>query len=387
MEKTKYLIVGGGPGGFASAEAIRKKDKQGTILMVDDQGEGLYSKVVLHKFLEGEIDQKTLVLKGDSWFTDNKVDRLKARISSFDHKLKQAVTDAGLRISFGKMLISTGGSPRKLGVEGEDLQGVRSFYSLDDAKAIKEDLVSATDVAVIGGGFLTIDLLDSLSKMGKKVTVIVRSDRLLKEKIGAKGSKIIEEKLRGQGIDFRFSANVKRFEGEGKLNKLLLDTGETLDCQLAIVAVGIVPNVDFAKSSGVEIDRGIVIDQKTLTSLSDVYACGDCCQIKNKYTGEYFLPGNWYFALVSGKIAGNNMAGADEILDEMPQVTKVVSGLTLGFVGTIAEEYIDQEYSKDGRYLQFYKKNNITIGISSINLADRMARMKEVIGKKSIFDL
>jgi NADPH-dependent 2,4-dienoyl-CoA reductase/sulfur reductase-like enzyme len=223
--------------------------------------------------------------------------------------------------------------------------------------------------------------------MGKKVTVIVRSDRLLKEKIGAKGSKIIEEKLRGQGIDFRFSANVKRFEGEGKLNKLLLDTGETLDCQLAIVAVGIVPNVDFAKSSGVEIDRGIVIDQKTLTSLSDVYACGDCCQIKNKYTGEYFLPGNWYFALVSGKIAGNNMAGADEILDEMPQVTKVVSGLTLGFVGTIAEEYIDQEYSKDGRYLQFYKKNNITIGISSINLADRMARMKEVIGKKSIFDL
>lgn len=387
MKKTKYLIVGGGPGGFAAVESIRKKDPQGSILIVDNQGEGLYSKIVLHKFLEGKMDESALKLKKDQWFIDNKVEQLTAEIVSILCDENKVFTSDNQEIVYEKILISSGGSPRKLSIEGENLDGVRNFYSLADARTIKNDLIDVKEVVVVGGGFLTVDLLDSLSAMSKKVTVIIRSDRLLKEKIGPKGSKIIEDKLREEGVDFRFSANVRRFEGEEKLSGVTLDTGEKINCQLVIVAIGIVPNIGFLTNSAVKTDKGIIIDKSAQTSVKNVFACGDCCQIKSDLTGEDFLPGNWFFALVSGKVAGANMAGGSEVLDETPQVTKIVAGLTLGFVGMIGEQYMDLEYEKDGRYLQFYKKNQTTIGISSINLSDKISKMKEAIGKDTIFGL
>lgn len=379
--ETKYLIIGGGPAGTSAAEAIRSVDQDAGLTIVDDQGERLYSKIVLHKFIERSLEKASLYLKDASWYKENNINLVKDVAITLDSQRRAVGLKSGGEIEYQKLLFAGGGSPRKLGVQGENLPGVYNFYSLKNAQDIARGLESARRVAVIGGGFLTIDILQSLTELGKKVTVIVRTERILQEKVGPKGSEIIKEALERMGVELRFNSTVQNFSGGGKLNKLMLSDGE-LEADMAIVAIGVISNTDLAKEAGASVERGIIVDESQKTSLPDIFAAGDLCQIKEKITGESFVPGNWYFALVSGKVAGLNMAGREEKNTEGPLVTKVVSNLKLGFIGFINQDYAGFEFEKDGRCLQVFVKDDIVVGLSLVNLGCPVAELKSLLYKK-----
>lgn len=389
MKNVKYLIVGGGPAGTSAAEEIRSRDASGSILIVDRQGEPLYSKIVLHKFVEGEIKKENLYLKDAGFYAEKRIDLISGEIISLDPDKREAKLASGEQISYEKLLLSAGGSPRKLGVEGEDLEGICNFYSLSDAQKISDKLKKVEEVVVVGGGFLTIDILESLVRMGKKTTVVVRTARLLKEKIGPAGSQILDRTLREKGIGFEYSSNVTKFSQGDRGIEIGLNTGKTLRAGLVIVAVGIVANVGIAKQAGIKTDRAIVVNQFHKTSDDNIFAAGDLCQIEEPFTREQMIPGNWFFAMVSGKIAGANMAGANEKNDQMPMVAKKVAGVNLGFVGFIDERYIFFETQKDDKYLQVYAKDGVVVGLSSINLSQSIGELKNLLGKsadKKVFE-
>lgn len=380
MRNVKYLIIGGGPAGTSAAEVIRSQDELGSILIVDRQGEPLYSKIVLHKFVEGEIKKENLYLKDKDFYKNNKIELLSGAAVSLNLANRVVTLESGEQIIYEKLLLSSGGSARKLAVEGENFNQIYNFYSLSDAQKISENLKYTEDIVVVGGGFLTIDILESLVHLGKKTTVVIRTDRLLKEKIGVSGSKILDKILREKGIKFEYSSNVKNFTHNGDKIDVNLDTGKTLHTGLVIVAVGIVANVDIAKNAGIKTDRAILVDEFQKTSDKNVYGAGDICQMVEKVTGEQMIPGNWYFAMVSGKIAGLNMAGMREKNDQMPMVAKKVAGVSLGFVGFIDERFIFAEFEKNDKYLQVYAKDNKIIGLSSINLSQSVGELAKLLG-------
>jgi len=381
MESSEYLIIGGGPSGTSAAEAIRSIDQDGTITIVDEQKERLYSKITLHKFIEGVLPKENMYLKDESWYVQNRIDLLGGKATDINSENKIVTLDNTQTISYEKLLFTGGGYPRKLGVENEAARGIYSLYSLHDAEMIAESLKAATNVVVVGGGFLTIDILETLARLGKKVTVVIRNERVLKEKIGPKGSKIIFDRLVGLGINFEFNASVERFEANEAVKGVVLSGSKTLPADLVIVAIGIVSNVELAKRVKAEVDRGIVVNDKQETSASGVFAAGDLCQVRDKATGESFVPGNWYYATISGRVAGINMAGGEASNEDMPIVAKNVAGLKLGFLGFIDEKYIASEFEKNGSYIQTYQKNGKLIGLSVIDSTHPIADFKKMIGK------
>lgn len=382
MRNIKYLIIGGGPAGTSAAEAIRSQDESGSILIVDQQGEPLYSKIVLHKFVEGKIKKESVYLKDTNFYKHNKIELLNGVAVSINLVNRVVTLESGEQIIYEKLLLSSGGSARKLAVEGENSDRIYNFYSLSDAQKISENLKDVDDVVVVGGGFLTIDILESLVHLGKKTTVVIRTDRLLREKIGAGGSKILDKVLREKGIKFEYSSNVKNFARSEYRIDVNLDTGKTLRAGLAIVAIGIVANLEIAKDAGIITDRAVLVDEFQKTSDENIYAAGDLCQMVEKTTGEHMIPGNWYFATVSGKIAGLNMAGANRKNDQMPMVAKKVAGVNLGFVGFIDERFKFTEMKKDDKYLQVYAKDDKIVGLSSINLSQSVGELAKLLGGK-----
>lgn len=382
MKKYQYLIIGGGPSGTFATQAIRSRDQAGSIGIIDDQGERLYSKVILHQFITGEIEKEKLYLESPQWYQENKIELLSAKVEGINLEEKTVLLPGGEAISFEKLLLALGGTPRKLNVEGENLAGISNLYSLSDAEKIKNELEKAKKIVIIGGGFLTIDIVSALARAGKEVTVVARTQRILQEKIGPKGSEIVEKIMAGESVKFEFNASVERFEGRTAVEKVVLTSGKILAADMVITAVGIVPNISLAQASGLKVGKGIIVDQKQESSEKDVYAAGDLCEVARNNLPESFMPGNWHFALSSGRTAGLNMTGANEQNDDLPLVSKVLPNLKLGFVGFINEKYFADEFCSENKYICSYKNDDYLVGLSTINLSQPVFELKKFLGQK-----
>lgn len=380
--KTTYLIIGGGPSGIASAEAIRKLDSTGSVLIVDKEGERLYSKIIFHLFLSGKTKRENLFLRSEEFYKKNKIDLIKATAVSGDLKNKTVKLDSLETVEFDKLIIASGGKPRRLEIKGEAGVDVLTFYSLEDVVSLESRIAGVDRVLVIGGGFLTLDLLDALLALKKKVTLVMRDQWVLQNRIGEEGSKILEKGLLSGGIEVMRSCEVSEFARESSGSLAILKNGEKVRFDLAVMAVGLELDLAFAHSLGLKTDQGIIVDRQMRTSHQDVYACGDICQHRDLLSGDYTLSGNWLFAQESGKIAGGNVAGGCASSDAKVVVSKRIFRAHLFFCGTSNKRYQMHEKVMGDKYLAYFTKEEKIVGISALNLADKSKYLLNQLGQK-----
>lgn len=378
--KVKYLIVGGGPSGVAAAEAIRSRDAQAAIAVVDAEGEPLYSKISLHRFLDGGIAKEKLYLRTTDYYRDKKIDFIKGRAFSGDVKQKKVFLDGGSEIYYEKLILAVGGRAKALDLEGVEHIPFKTFYDLGSAVELKSSLEEAKHVLVIGGGFLTLDLLDGLVSLKKKTTLIMRDSRILENKIGQRGSDIMEKKLLENGVEILRQKEVAKFEKRA-CNLALLKDGREIAFDLVVVAAGLEINLELARSMGLKVDRGIVVDRLFATSDPDVYACGDVCQYDDIYSGQSNMAGNWYFAQESGKIAGLNALGERITNSASVVVAKNIFGLNLYFSGSINNQFESRDFVSGEKYFQIFIKDEKVVGVSALNMADRIPIFSKMLGK------
>lgn len=309
------VIAGNGPAAISAIEAIREVDRNSSIILISRERERAYSPCYLYHYISGEITRDKLYIKEEDFYEKNNVNVL------FGISLEKVMPDKrSVRLSDGKTLpydrlfLATGAEPllpEIPGIQGED---VFFFKSLQDAERIISIIPKIKKSAVIGGGFIGLEIAEALRKKGISVTVIEKEERILPRMLDKEMAEIVRAHLLKNGIDIITGKLIKEIERkDGHIRGLRTVDGITVPADIVIVSAGVKPNIKPVEGTGIRIDRGIIVNERMETSVSGIYAAGDVAEIEIK--GIRKLNPIWLNATVSGSIAGSNMIGISKKLD------------------------------------------------------------------------
>jgi 3-phenylpropionate/trans-cinnamate dioxygenase ferredoxin reductase component len=308
MHSTRYLIVGGGMTGDAAAKGIREHDADGAITLVGAEPHPPYKRPPLTKGLWSGGDEEK-IWRGTA---DAGVElRLGRRIVAVDLHAHTATDDQGDDYAWEKLLLATGGKPRQL----DDADGVVYFRTLDDYHRLRAEAVEGSRVVVIGGGFIGSELAASLTGVGAAVTMVVPEPGICARILPAELSAFVTDYYREHGVDVRTGESVAAVRGGSTVET---DSG-TLECDVVVAGLGIVPDTELAESAGLPVENGIVVDvYGCVGDRDDVFAAGDVANFPMAELARMSRVEHEDHANTHGKIVGANMAGAEMPYDHLP---------------------------------------------------------------------
>jgi nitrite reductase (NADH) large subunit len=361
MKTQTYLIIGNGVAGTTAAEAIRQQDPKGSITILSEEDIPFYYRIRLNDFIAGEVSEDKLIAKKAAWYQEQRIDlRLNTRITKLDAASKRLTTDSGEDLTFDRLLLATGSHSFLPPIEGIGQQGVFALRHIKDARAILAQAEKSEEAILIGGGLLGLEAGNALRKLGKKITVVEFFPRLLPRQLDDKGAKRLQKLMEKMGFSFRLAAITKTITGSnGQAEGIVLEGGDTLPGQMIIVSAGVRPNLELAKSSGLDCDKGVKVNDRLETSASGIYAAGDLAEHQGVVSGI------WPAAMQQGKVAGANMAGGEAAYQgtTMSNILKV-AGIDVAAAGNIDAEgrFESQVVSSGSIYKKLVIENNRIIG-------------------------
>jgi 3-phenylpropionate/trans-cinnamate dioxygenase ferredoxin reductase subunit len=283
------VIVGAGHAGGTAAAQLRAWGWTGPITLVGEEPYPPYQRPPLSKaWLKGEADADALALRGDDFYPEHEIAlRLNARVTAIDPVQKRVLIEGGEALAYDKLILATGARPRSLPLAGADLAGVFALRSADDAERLKNALGPGKRLAVIGGGYIGLEVAASARALGADAFVIERESRLLARVACAALSEFFLDYHRGQGVTFALSAQVAAIEGDGgKVTGLSFHNGAPIPFDAVLVGVGAIPNEELARCAGIDCADGILVDASARTSVPDIWAVGDCTRRPLPIYGE-----------------------------------------------------------------------------------------------------
>ena len=327
----QYLIVGAGVAGTTAAEAIRKADPEGSITILTEEDLPYYSRIRLPEYIAGEIDEADLVIKDPEWYQERSIAvRLETEAAGVDPEAHAVSLKNGEKIPYDKVLLATGSRSFVPPIKGADLPGVFTLRNVQDARAIREYAAECSNAVVIGGGVLGLEAGHALIKLGKKVRVVEFMTRLLPRQTDWECSKRLQSVLEGMGFSFSLDSKTSAITGNGRVEEVLLEGGESLPADMVIISAGVRPCKDLAESLDAACDKAVKVDEHMQTSLKDVFAAGDVIEFQGRPYGI------WPAASDQGKIAGSNMAGKILDYEGTPMAnTLKVAGVELAAAGNL----------------------------------------------------
>ena len=316
---TRHLIIGGGTAGMNAMRTIREAEgERSEITLVS--AEKPYSRMVLPYYLDRSIAESHVftataaVLAG--WGVKTHLGR---RASSLDTKANACTLDDGARVEYDDCLIATGSSAVKAPVPGADRPGVHSFWTLDQCRALIADIRAGSHVVMVGAGFISFTILNSILALGARLTIVEIAPRILPRMIDDTGAELVAEWLRRHGVTLRVGAKLTRIEdvplakGGGKKigQRLRFAQGGDLVADAVIMATGIRTNLEWLKDSGLTIRQGIVVDDRLRASVPNVYAAGDVAEGPDRIGSRAVVHAIEPTAQEHGRVVGANMAGKE----------------------------------------------------------------------------
>ena len=279
------LIVGAGHGGAQAAIALRQAGFSGSVAIIGDEPELPYERPPLSKdYLAGEKGFERMLIRPASFWSERKVTMLMGRhVTAVDPALHRVESDTGGEHGYGTLVWAAGGTARRLDCEGAGLGGVHAVRSRADVDRILAELPRVGRVVIVGGGYIGLEAAAVLVKRGKRVVLVEALDRVLSRVAGEDLSRFYEHEHRNHGVDLRLGDAVEAVEGDDRIAGVRLRSGETIACDMLIVGIGIIPSVDPLIAAGADGGNGIGIDDQCRTSLSDIYAIGDCALHSNRH--------------------------------------------------------------------------------------------------------
>ncbi len=328
----RYIIIGTGVTGIAAAQAIYKHDPAGDILLIGEESHNFYSRPGLAYYLTGELPEKQLFLPQDGQFQ-----RLKAQVVALYPPEHRIMLHNGDALPYDRLLIATGSLAVKPSIPGIGLEGVVKLDNLDDADHILKLARRAKRAVVVGGGITALEIVEGLRARGLKTHYLLRSDRYWRSVLDPTESKIVEQRLTKEKIQLHHNTQVTQILG--KHNRVVgVETGggAQIKCELVAVAVGVRPNLKLAEAAGLQIDRGILVNEFMQTSGPDIFAAGDVAQVFDPYSGSSVLDTLWPAARAQGDVAGQNMAGMSVPYHKaVPLNVTRLAGLTTAIIGMV----------------------------------------------------
>lgn len=321
MLSTRYAIIGSGPAALFAAEAIRKRDAEGKLLMFGAEGYPPYSRPLTSYYLAGLVPKEKLFLRTADFYRQKKIEFIAAKVTEVKGKEKilayqplnekeKGEASQTHAVRFEKLLIASGADPVKPDIPGINMEGVYTLRTIDDAEAIAQRAGKGKRALLLGGGLVSLKAAYALHKLGLEITLIVSSNRILSQMLDKEGAEIVAARLAENGLVMHFQSDVREIHGNGAgVKGVTLADSRELETDLVIVGKGVKPVTSFLEGSGLAVENGIPTGEQLQTNLPDIYAAGDVALCRDMVLMKPANNALWPSAAEQGEIAGANMSG------------------------------------------------------------------------------
>jgi 3-phenylpropionate/trans-cinnamate dioxygenase ferredoxin reductase subunit len=387
-----YVIVGGGLAASSAIDGIREMDDDGTVAVLGEEADPPYHRPPLSKeYMQApETPRDLLYVKPSGWYEGQAGVTLVSGVvvDQLDTSRLTVTTQAGDSYVAGRLLLATGGRARALPVPGFALAGVHTLRTADDAEAIRTHAGSAHRVALVGAGFVGMELASTLTKMDAEPIVIDVADHVWGSVFPGPVSSFLQHYFEERGVRFLLGAGVSALEGTDHVQRVILDDGDELPADLVVIGVGLSPNDHLALEAGLAVADGIVVDSFCETTTGHIYAAGDVARYPDPVFGDLVRTEHWDHARAQGKIAGRNMAGAREPYEHVPYFFTHVFDLSINVMGRTgdADRTIVSGELGSGRSVVYCVTDGRLSGTILINANDAMDECRELVRQRPTVD-
>ena len=397
-EMIDYIIIGNSAAGLAAAEGIRELDKRGKVMILSEEDFLNYSKPLITYLLEGVVSLDKIYFKDKKFYRDNNIDiKLNTRVKSIDIDKMFAISTDSNKYKFRKLLIASGGRPIipeiKVVYENtydgsqsendKNIEGIFTLTTLKDSINIKTYIEKnkIKKVSILGGGLIGLKSAEAFLGIGMSINIIELADRILAATFDRQASGIIEKRIKSKGSNIYKNNTIEEiYVTDGKISGYRLKNGRKIECRLLIVAIGVIPNINFINSGALKINRGVVVDDYMRTSAKNIYAAGDVAEGLDILLGENRNIAIWPLAVRQGVVSGINMAGGNKKYNggffmnsvEILQIPTISMGLT----NIVEERGKNIEVLKDfnpkkNTYKKVVIRDNRVIGVIMVGNIER----------------
>jgi NADPH-dependent 2,4-dienoyl-CoA reductase/sulfur reductase-like enzyme/ferredoxin len=326
------VVIGNGVAGVTAADHVRRRHSSCEIHLVADEPHHLYNRMGISRLIYGRSAMQGLYLQPDAWYDEHRITCwLNTRALRIDIAERAVELGTGERLRFDRLVLATGSSGVVPRVPGFERRGAFVLRDAADAIALRAHAQEpdTREAVVLGGGLLGLEAAYALHRVGLRVCVLERADRLLRRQLDERGSDYLRRYLEGLGMEIAYEAADPVLEGDdGRVERVVLGDGRSLDCDLFLACVGISPNVDLARAAGLVVASGVVVDDGMRTSAAGVFAAGDVAEHGSRIWGL------WPTAVEQATVAAANVLGGDERFAGFVPVTMLkVSGIDLTSIG------------------------------------------------------
>src|SRR5229473_3676962 len=303
-----YVVIGNGIAGVTAAEILRSEDSAADITVIADDPFPVYYRPALKDYLAGRVHEDKLWARPNSFYQDNRIRFLADRVVGIQAGQHAVQLQSGRQVGYDRLLLANGARAARLTCLGVELAGVTTLRTVADYQAVVSRLGTARRIVVSGSGTLALETIETLRHRGYEVTHLLRRRTLWSEVLDATASDLVLQQERRDGVDVRVEEEIAGVTGKhGQVTGVVTTSGARISCELVIIAIGVEPNIDFIKSSGIPCGRGVRVDSGMRTSAPDIYAAGDVLETTDTTTGRTRVIGQWYPAIQQARAAAYSM--------------------------------------------------------------------------------
>lgn len=366
----RYVIIGNGAAAISAAEKLRQISDSCEVTIISAEDSPVYTKFMLPDYIGGKISKEKLVLRDINYYNKNRIKlMLGENVESIDSTQKIIKLASGIEVLYDKLLVAVGGSPVIPNIEGLKEIGYFTLNSIKDAESIIANANKGEKAVIIGAGLTGIEIAFALKRLGMIVTLVERGTRILPQQLDVASAEMLVEMIRDEGIELLLDRNVQKVTGNDGLN-IELANGEKIGFNMLIVSIGTRPNVNIVKGTGVETNRGILVNCFMETSVKDIYAAGDVAELQNSNNSGTVSSYIWPNAIAQGKCAASNMAdqteefSCDAGFNNMVRL-RDLPFVSMGMINPVEEGYESLVFSdKDSHtYRKVVLKDNVIRGM------------------------
>jgi len=386
-----HIIIGAGPGGVVVTETLRKSNPSDQITLIGDESAPPYSRMAIPYLLVDDIDEAGTFLRATDHYREHGIDYVQGRVASIDTDNKSCTLENGDTLNYDELCIASGSTPISPPIEGIDLPNVHSCWTLEDAREILTLAKPGSNVVLMGAGFIGCIILESLVKRKVNLSVIEMGSRMVPRMLDEKAGGLLKQWCVNDGVGVYTSTKVTAIKTAGEAMQVVLDNGASIEADLVISATGVKSNVSFLKDSGLDIDHGVLVNNKMQTNVEHVYAVGDVAQGMDFSTGEYTVQAIQPTATDHGRIAGLNMAGKQaehngslnmNILDTLGLISTSY-GLWMGVDGgDSAEIYTPDLFKYMNLRFGVDDESDVLVGATTLGMTQHVGVLRGLIESK-----
>lgn len=387
----RVVILGAGHAGGSAVAFLRQFGFAGPITLIGDEPHAPYQRPPLSKaWLKGEADANSLMLKPASFYVEQNIDlRLSVQATAIDRAAKTVTLSDGNRIDYDVLIIATGARARRLPIPGADLYGVLELRNASDAEKLKTAIGPGKRLAVVGGGYVGLEVAASGRALGADSVVIERESRVLARVACPALSNFFQDYHGRQGVEFVLNAGVEAFVGdEGKVTGVRLSDGRVIPCDAAVVGVGAIPNDDIAAAAGLALDGGIVVDEQARTSDPAIFAIGDVTRRPLPLYGRMHRLESVPNALEQAKQVASALTGRKAPPPEVPWFWSDQYDLKLQIAGIPfdADRIVIRGKVETAKFAVFHLKGQQLVAVEAVNAPPEFMAGKMLIGNGKAVD-